>query len=396
MSRYRISILMATTIVVSLIALMAPVDQAATLGTLTDDAGDTIEWALYIDPVLDFSIEYPANWIVNTPHLDNRGVGSTLSFVENSSSHDREGNHIDFHLSPLKVEIGTYLTEPDHNYSLAEWTIMYENMSQVVEQSTVESWALNNLTVDSYPALQVIGASPLTNFKVTNIQRDNIIWFIWSNANDVDANIYDYMISSFRFGKASPRSLQQLYGDKFQPFPLNHRSNTASNPFSWRTNVARSFATSLGSWWHAPLAGSNLTASCNSSAHNTSRSKYAIDVARPEGTLIYASDSAPVSFAGWDINGFGNLVITTGGAKAYYAHMSVINWETIIIGNWYVYRGDNLGEVGNTGNSSNNHLHFEVRYLNNDSRRLNGMTGFSPASENYEYPHNPCGSITYP
>ncbi len=139
-----------------------------------------------------------------------------------------------------------------------------------------------------------------------------------------------------------------------------------------------------------------MTATCNSDAHDTSWSRYAIDVARPQGTLIYASSSDNVGFAGWSDAEYGNLVRTQGGLKAYYAHMYNINWEIIYLQNWYVYRGDIIGTVGNTGNSSGNHLRLEVRDLNNLSVRLNGMVGFEPTTSTYAYPDSPCGSITYP
>ena len=53
----------------------------------------------------------------------------------------------------------------------------------------------------------------------------------------------------------------------------------------------------------------------------------------------------------------GNVVWLTGvdGAKYYYAHLSA--WEG---GSRSVSAGEVIGYVGSTGNTSANHLHFEI------------------------------------
>jgi hypothetical protein len=70
-----------------------------------------------------------------------------------------------------------------------------------------------------------------------------------------------------------------------------------------------------------------------------------------EGRVIFAS-------GGWN-DGFGNLVKVDhgGGVTTWYAHLSVISVKV----NDPVYANTKIGSVGSTGNSSGNHLHFEVR-----------------------------------
>jgi len=82
-----------------------------------------------------------------------------------------------------------------------------------------------------------------------------------------------------------------------------------------------------------------------------------IDIAADRGTPILAADSGMVSFAGWN-GGYGYLVkIDHGGGKeTWYGHQSRL---VVDVGD-KVTKGDILGYVGSTGNSTGPHLHFEV------------------------------------
>lgn len=84
-----------------------------------------------------------------------------------------------------------------------------------------------------------------------------------------------------------------------------------------------------------------------------------IDVALSEGSGVFASDTGTVTFAGWNIYGYGNLVVINhgNGYETFYGHLSAIN----VFPGQIVYQGNVIGAVGNTGNSSGPHVHFEVR-----------------------------------
>ncbi len=87
-----------------------------------------------------------------------------------------------------------------------------------------------------------------------------------------------------------------------------------------------------------------------------------IDMANNVGTPIYASDNGYVSFAGWSTVGYGNLIIVNhnNGFSTIYAHLS----RFYVVQGQPVARGQTIGAMGNTGNSTGPHLHFEIR-LNN-------------------------------
>jgi murein DD-endopeptidase MepM/ murein hydrolase activator NlpD len=85
---------------------------------------------------------------------------------------------------------------------------------------------------------------------------------------------------------------------------------------------------------------------------------YAIDIAADYGTKVIAAASGTVIFAGWKANGGGYQVWIAHGSGIFttYNHMSAI---TVGIGQ-SVGRGQQVGKVGQTGNATGPHLHFEV------------------------------------
>ena len=83
-----------------------------------------------------------------------------------------------------------------------------------------------------------------------------------------------------------------------------------------------------------------------------------LDFGIPAGTPIKATMDGKVVHAGWNNQGYGNLVIVENGAyKTYYAHLSSI---PVAVGD-YVTSGSTIGLSGNTGNSTGPHLHYEIR-----------------------------------
>lgn len=83
-----------------------------------------------------------------------------------------------------------------------------------------------------------------------------------------------------------------------------------------------------------------------------------IDVAAPTGTALRAADSGTVQIAGWT-GGYGNYTCIGHGSgiSTCYAHQNSIG---VRVGQG-VSQGQVIGTVGNTGNSTGPHLHFEVR-----------------------------------
>ncbi len=87
-----------------------------------------------------------------------------------------------------------------------------------------------------------------------------------------------------------------------------------------------------------------------------------IDIAAPTGTPIVAADSGRVVLLGFT-GGYGNYTCIqhTSAMSTCYAHQS--SYATSMGAG--VKRGQVIGRVGNTGNSTGPHLHFEVRINGN-------------------------------
>lgn len=84
-----------------------------------------------------------------------------------------------------------------------------------------------------------------------------------------------------------------------------------------------------------------------------------IDIAAYIGAPVLAADSGYVIVAGWDNTGYGyNVVIDhSDGYQTLYAHLNAYYVEA----GQSVAKGQQIGEMGNTGNATGPHLHFEVR-----------------------------------
>ena len=87
-----------------------------------------------------------------------------------------------------------------------------------------------------------------------------------------------------------------------------------------------------------------------------------VDIAASTGTAVWASQKGEVVYAGW-YYGFGNAVLVYHGAAGYnyttlYGHLNSISVST----GQGVSRGQVIGTVGSTGNSTGPHLHFQAMY----------------------------------
>jgi murein DD-endopeptidase MepM/ murein hydrolase activator NlpD len=84
---------------------------------------------------------------------------------------------------------------------------------------------------------------------------------------------------------------------------------------------------------------------------------YGVDIAAPIGTPVYAATAGVVQRAG-AATGFGQAVYIRGddGAVTVYGH---VNAYYVAAGE-RVSAGERIAEVGNRGQSTGPHLHFEV------------------------------------
>ncbi len=84
-----------------------------------------------------------------------------------------------------------------------------------------------------------------------------------------------------------------------------------------------------------------------------------LDIKAPAGTVVRAAEAGRVIHADASLSGYGKLIILKhqGRLSSVYAH----NRTMLVSVGQFVEKGDAIAEIGQTGNASVPHLHFEIR-----------------------------------
>jgi len=84
-----------------------------------------------------------------------------------------------------------------------------------------------------------------------------------------------------------------------------------------------------------------------------------IDLAAKPGALVRASESGRVIYSGNGLGAYGNVVIVR--HSDLYATVYAHNRKNRVRKGAFVDKGEAIAEVGQTGNATGPHLHFEIR-----------------------------------
>jgi peptidoglycan LD-endopeptidase LytH len=104
-----------------------------------------------------------------------------------------------------------------------------------------------------------------------------------------------------------------------------------------------------------PVNGPRAFADTWGAPRSGGRSHEGVDMMSPRGTPLVAVESGSATFKTNNLGGNAIWLTGSSGTKYYYAHLSA--WEG---SSRSVAKGEVIGYVGATGNTSANHLHFEV------------------------------------
>ena len=87
---------------------------------------------------------------------------------------------------------------------------------------------------------------------------------------------------------------------------------------------------------------------------------FGIDIAGNHWQSHLAADDGVVVYSGWSNSGYGNLIVIDHGNEwqSLYGHLD----STFVNCGESVFQGATIATMGNTGNSSGSHLHFELLY----------------------------------
>lgn len=125
--------------------------------------------------------------------------------------------------------------------------------------------------------------------------------------------------------------------------------------------------------WPLPIKGTLTSPYSNRVSPITGRAEFHLgqDIAAPAGTSVYAANAGTVITSQYQ-RSYGNVVVIDhgGGVSTVYAH----NSSLIVSPGQTVTKGQTISRVGSTGDSTGNHLHFEVRI---NGKAVNPMQYFS-------------------
>lgn len=144
------------------------------------------------------------------------------------------------------------------------------------------------------------------------------------------------------------------------PHPSAGSSGTPSTPKPTDTPVSPPTASpnppaTAGPGMACPVAGPRAFADTWGAPRSGGRRHEGVDMIAPGGTPLVAVESGSATFKTNALGGNAAWITSASGTRYYYAHLSA--WEG---SSRSVSKGEVIGYVGSTGNTTVNHLHFEV------------------------------------
>ena len=237
-----------------------------------------------------------------------------------------------------------------------------ENIAQKFSIS-VETIAITNNIKD-------LKQNPVVNNTLVILPKNGI------ETNITEAQSLEQIASKYGVSEEVIREYNNLQGDismgtdiivpdaqvpnEDKPFPTEPVAKPKPRILPRKNNVARaSNLTANDGYFAFPTTGNN---------YGRIHSNNGVDISNSCGTPIYTSADGVVTTSqnGWN-GGYGNYVKVThpNGVVTLYAHLS--SREAQVGAN--VTKGQYIGAMGTTGNSTGCHLHFEVRGARNPLAR---------------------------
>ncbi len=324
----------------------------------------TPRWETYSDQRFGFQIRYPNGWYI-FPRDDSDGqYGATLSFSNIPFPEGEE--QISSDVERVVVTVGFYLAEIQAGESINQWSLKYEGKARIDYPADISITEGFLVPVSRRNGWRLGGEASLGNFHVVMIPVEKVVWFIWSNADKGNLGIYDRMVASFNVGNKAPKSLKDIYGEDFQPTSL--LPSTQPPKLAAGAHRASPIQASDPAGYRLPFTGQKtITQGPGCGATHVGRSSEAIDYSMTTGTAVKATYAGVTAFAGWNNQGFGNLIQIDHGPspikRSYYAHLQ----SMFVTSGTSVSKGQHIANSDNTGNSTGPHLHFEVRLVSSNS-----------------------------
>lgn len=219
--------------------------------------------------------------------------------------------------------------------------VTYKERTRTVTTTDVEG---NETTEEE----TYIVAVPITDLPTIYANISSVVGITVTHENQINATEIYYRVL---YGRPAP-----TYGSEFDDW--SNGLLTSDVPFvgvdgftepvaNWRSSVTSEYG-----YRKDPFTGKGA-------GHG------GIDIGKPKGTPIYSALDGTVYVVRYSTTGYGyHLMVDHGGGFiTLYAHCS----EFLVSEGQKVKVGDKIAEVGTTGRSTGNHLHFEIR-INGEKR----------------------------
>ncbi len=233
----------------------------------------------------------------------------------------------DYNLSSLKVGTKLFVSKPEIQLDIAvERTVVY---TKEIAYKTVTTY--DKTMFETQSVVTKKGSNGITEY----VDRVTLV-----NGEEVTRKNVEKVVLKAVVNRAVTKGTKSLAPTGSFMYPIEKGKYTITSYY-----MDKEYYQAFGSWHKA------------------------IDFGAKRGTPIYAADSGTVIFAGWSKNGFGYLVQIEHqkGVVTYYAHCS----KLAVKKGEKVYKGQTIAYVGSTGNSTGNHLHFEIRVNGEQVNPLN-------------------------
>lgn len=170
--------------------------------------------------------------------------------------------------------------------------------------------------------------------KITISEKYETEWKDMTSVEDAVAKLY-----------VEPKSVVVASNKKSSTGSVNTATNISGTKVSLGISLVKPVSGTISSRFGA-------RSRVRSSAHT------GLDIATSTGTPVVAAASGTVTFSGWK-GSYGYLMVIThsNGVQTYYGHCSKLYYSA----GQTVSKGQKIAAVGNTGNSTGPHLHFEIR-----------------------------------
>lgn len=172
------------------------------------------------------------------------------------------------------------------------------------------------------------------------IDSDNYDWYVGKNCalggTDKNFNDQDLAWGSFYYHECIA-----LYASE------------EGSDYCWTDSLAATTVT--GGDWVVPTSGPCLSPY----GQRWGKLHAGIDISPPSGTPVVAPTDMTITYSGYNAGGYGNMVTGTAGDGHSFRFGHLLNSDTPAVGT-AVKKGQQIGLVGSTGNSTGPHLHFEI------------------------------------